>query len=77
MLACQKKTSGKTRMGFMKQFKGTCRTCGKYGHKAAECLHKKNKEESSHEKCHFSGKCFTVARMVTGSANVARRKHMK
>ena len=38
---------------FVKQFKGTCNKCGKYGHKGADC-----KSQQSGGTRSFSGKCY-------------------
>ena len=32
---------------FVKQFKGSCNKCGKYGHKGADCTARDNKDASS------------------------------
>ena len=61
-LKISKKLKGKTKMGFIKQFKGTCRTCGEYENKTIECPHKKMNEEIFCQKCCFIGKCFYCAK---------------
>ena len=40
-----------------KQFKGRCRSCGKYGHKAADCPDKRERQETSEKKMR-NVKCY-------------------
>ena len=43
----------------LKLVKGTCRSCGKYGHKAAECTYKKTDSNIAQgNQGRFQGKCF-------------------
>ena len=46
--------------GFKKPFKGRCRNCGKFGHKAVDCPQKTGfkKNSFSDSKSKFNGKCF-------------------
>ena len=69
MSSFQKKSSGKTKKGFCKQFKETCRTFYDYDHKVTECLHKKKNKESSTISVES---VFTVYRIITGSAIITR-----
>ena len=42
MVTTQQPGNGKNKRRFNKKFKGNCRACGKYGHKAADCRSKNN-----------------------------------
>ena len=61
---------------FTSQFKGKCRNCGKFGHKAALCNSKQVKDEKSDIMCnyckksgHVKANCFKLLRKNSGMNN--------
>jgi gag-polypeptide of LTR copia-type len=67
---------------FTSQFKGKCRNCGKFGHKAALCKSKQVKDEKSDIMCNYCKKsghvktnCFKLLRKNSGMNNSGGTKN--
>ena len=54
-------------------FKGRCKNCGKYGHKAAVCKEKEKTQVGSSEK-RFSGKCFHCGNVGHRAVDCRKKK---
>eukprot|EP00956_Cyclotella_meneghiniana_P039716 scaffold177807_cov69-Cyclotella_meneghiniana.AAC.1 len=60
---------------FIKQFKGLCNRCGKYGHKGVDCKHSQNNDSAGYDKDRGNrGQCYYCGKFGHQKADCRQRK---